>query len=88
MFHQDFSGNLASFSHDILDTAYLASLEKNPRKKRLLTAKQFESFETKASLQALVEGARPIFTKYKYDSIGREHKEKAPIDPTKAPEEE
>lgn len=32
-------------------------------------------------MQPLVEGARPIFTKYKYDSIGRELKEKQPGQP-------
>ena len=32
-------------------------------------------------MQPLVEGARPIFTKYKYDSLGRELKEKQPGQP-------
>jgi len=35
-------------------------------------------FETKSSLSPIVEGTRPIFNKYKYDSLGRELKEKAP----------
>jgi hypothetical protein len=59
----------------------LASVEKNPRKRRLLTTKYFDHFTTKASVQPLVEGARPIFTKYKYDSLGRELKEKQPGQP-------
>ncbi len=32
-------------------------------------------------MQPLVEGTRPIFTKYKYDSLGRELKEKQPNQP-------
>ena len=43
-----------------------------------MTTKQYEIFETKAILQPLVEGPRPIFMKYKYDSIGREMKDKSP----------
>ena len=78
VFHTDFSGKLSSFAFDIVDNNFLASLEKNPRKKRLMTTKQYEIIETKTSLQPLVEGPRPVFTKYKYDSTGREHKEKSP----------
>jgi hypothetical protein len=79
IFNLDLSGkSLSSVSYDIIDVNFLASLEKNPRKKRIMTTKQFEIFETKASLQPLVEGPKPIFTKYKYDSIGRELKEKSP----------
>ena len=50
-----------------------------------MTTKYFDHFTTKAVLQPLIEGARPIFTKYKYDSLGRELKEKQPGQP--APEE-
>ena len=39
-----------------------------------MTAKQYETFETKSVLQTLVEGPQPIFTKFKYDSVGREMK--------------
>ncbi len=39
-----------------------------------MTTKQYEIFETKGVLQPLVEGPRPIFMKYKYDSTGREMK--------------
>ena len=83
LFHPDTTGtSLSSLSFDILDRDFLASVEKNPRKRRLLTTKYFEHFTTKAILQQpLVEGARPIFTKYKYDSIGRELKEKQPGQP-------
>jgi hypothetical protein len=35
----------------VIDTNFLASIEKNPRKRRLLTTKHFEGFTTKASLQ-------------------------------------
>jgi len=82
IFHTDTTGTqLSSFAFDILDRDFLASVEKNPRKRRLLTTKYFEHFTTKALLQPLVEGARPIFTKYKYDSLGRELKEKQPGQP-------
>ena len=82
IFHPDTTGtSLSSLSFDILDRDFLASVEKNPRKRRLLTTKYFDHFTTKALLQPLVEGARPIFTKYKYDSIGRELKEKQPGQP-------
>lgn len=69
----------------MIDYTYLASLEKNPKKKRLLTTKQFDTFDTKASLVPLVEGTRPIFTKYKYDSQGKELKERAPTNPDGSP---
>ena len=78
LFHQDLLGNFNSFSYDVIDINYLASLEKNPKKKRLMTTKQYELLDTKANLQPLIEGTRPIFTKYKYDSLGREQKEKMP----------
>lgn len=44
-----------------------------------MTTKQFDQFDSKASLVPLVEGTRPIFTKYKYDSQGKEQKERAPV---------
>lgn len=56
----------------------MASLEKHPRKKRILTTKQYEVLDTKAKLAGFIEGTRPIFNKYKYDSLGKELKERAP----------
>lgn len=44
----------------------------------MLSTKQFEVLETSAILQPMLEGTRPIFTKYKYDTLGREMKEKVP----------
>ena len=82
VFTQDFSGNLNSMAYEVVDTAYLATFEKNPKRKRLMTTKQFETFDTKSVLHGLVEGPRPLFTRYKYDSIGRELKE------TKTPEQQ
>ncbi len=41
-----------------------------------MTTKQFDQFDTKSTLESLIEGPRPIMTKYKYDTIGRELKEK------------
>ena len=74
---------------EIIDYVYLASLEKHPKKKRLLTTKHFEQFDTTAQLAQTVEGTRPIFNKYKYDSLGKELKEKMPTGPGgEAPQEE
>lgn len=86
-FHTDFAGQISSFSYDVVDIQFLASLEKNPKKRRLMTTKQFETFDTKAVLQQLAEGPRPIFTKYKYDATGRELKEKSPEQQAVAQEE-
>jgi hypothetical protein len=71
-FHADSNGNLNGMSYEVIDYNYLASQEKNPKKKRLMTTKQFEKFDTKCQLAPLVEGTRPIFTKVKYDSLGKE----------------
>ena len=76
-FHTDSQGNLVALSYEVIDYNYLASLEKNPKRKRLLTTKQFDMFDTKAQIAPLFEGTRPIFTKVKYDALGRELKEKA-----------
>lgn len=38
-FHADANGNLNGLSYEVIDFEYLASLEKNPKKKRLLTTK-------------------------------------------------
>lgn len=46
-----------------------------------MSTRQYETFETKTSLQTLFEGTRPLFTKYKYDSLGREAKVKDPSEP-------
>ena len=73
-------------SSEFVDYQYLASLERHPRRKRLLSAKQFEVMETNAVLAPLLEGTRPIFTKAKYDSVGREVREKLPKD--QEPEQE
>jgi hypothetical protein len=35
-----------------------------------------------------VEGTRPIFNKYKYDSLGKEIKERAPLKEGEEPQEE
>lgn len=51
-----------------------------------MTTKQYEIFETNTQLAPLVEGTRPIFNKYKYDSLGKEMKEQLPK--SEQPEEE
>ena len=52
VFHTDQSGTrLSTFSYEIQDINFLASIEKNPRKRRILTTKHFDAFTTKASLQ-------------------------------------
>lgn len=39
VFHADSSGNINALTYDIIDYQYLASLEKHPKKKRLLSAR-------------------------------------------------
>ncbi len=52
VFHTDSSGkSLSIFSYEIQDVNFLASIEKNPRKRRILTTKHFDAFTTKASVQ-------------------------------------
>lgn len=80
-FQTDPKGNLNGLSYEVIDYQYLASLEKNPKKKRLLTTKQFETFSTKTQIAPLFEGTRPIFTKGKYDSKGTELHEKKESEP-------
>ena len=77
VFHADSAGKINALSYDVVDYQYLASLEKHPKKKRLLTTKQYDVMETKGVVQQLFEGTRPIFMKYKYDSLGRQVAEKA-----------
>jgi hypothetical protein len=88
LFTPDFSGSIATFSYDVIDVNFLASLEKNPRKRRLMTTKQYDLFETKSVLQTLAEGPRPVFMKYKYDTLGRESKEKGLTNPDGTPAQE
>ena len=61
-----------AFSYEVIDSDYLATLEKNPRKKRLLTTRQYEEFSSKAKIIPYLEGNRPLFTKADYDSQGKE----------------
>jgi hypothetical protein len=72
----DQKGHINAFSFNVIDYKYLASLEKNPKKKRILSTKVFDVLTTRAEITPTFEGARPIFTKVKYDSIGMEVKDK------------
>eukprot|EP00347_Sterkiella_histriomuscorum_P010603 403375639 len=87
-FQSDSSGKLTSMQFEFIDNQYLASIEKHPRKKRLLTTKQYEEFDTKSKLAGVIEGTRPIFNRYKYDSMGKELKERAPVKEGEEPQEE
>lgn len=78
VFHADNAGNLNGIQFDVIDYQYLATLEKHPKKRRLMSTRQYEIFDTKSNLSPIVEGTRPIFNKYKYDSLGKEMKEKLP----------
>jgi len=71
---------------DYVDKEYAAAKEKSARKRRLMLEKQFDNFESKAVIAPIPEGARPMFTKFKYDSTGKETKEKPPGE--QQPEEE
>lgn len=48
---------------DTRDIKHLASLERNPRKKRLMQERQFKQFVGKALLSKMISGAQPEFSK-------------------------
>ena len=54
--------NVNSFSHDVLDLQYLATLEKTAKKRRLMTETQFEAWTTQVALSFPEEGNRPNFS--------------------------
>lgn len=59
---------------DTKDIKHLASLERNPRKKRLMQERQYEKFVGKAVLSKMIAGAQPEFAKAHYDTLGSEKK--------------
>ena len=61
---------LTAVSIETRDLKYLASFERNPRKKRLMQEKQFEKFAGKAVLSKMMMGPRPEFTLDGYDANG------------------
>jgi len=64
--------NLVGFRIEMKDLKHLASLERNPKKKRLMLEKQFNSFAGNAFLTKVFEGSRPTFVHQEYDTLGME----------------
>lgn len=52
---------LTAMSIEVKDLKYLATFERNPKKKRLMQERQFDKFVGKAVLSKMVEGAQPEF---------------------------
>lgn len=65
---------VVSMHIDWRDIKYLASLERNPRKKRLMQERQFGKFVGRAVLSKMIAGAQPEFSKPSYDTQGGERK--------------
>eukprot|EP00355_Strombidium_rassoulzadegani_P000762 CAMPEP_0168615016 /NCGR_PEP_ID=MMETSP0449_2-20121227/4282_1 /TAXON_ID=1082188 /ORGANISM="Strombidium rassoulzadegani, Strain ras09" /LENGTH=132 /DNA_ID=CAMNT_0008655733 /DNA_START=428 /DNA_END=826 /DNA_ORIENTATION=- len=63
---------LVGFHVQYRDIKYLASLERNPKKKRLMQERQFSLFAGSAELKLAEEGKRALFSKIEYDSQGHE----------------
>lgn len=76
---------LVSMHIDTRDIKHLASLERNPRKKRLMQERQFKMFVGKAVLSKMISGSQPEFSRAAYDSLGGEQKPKAPVGPDGKP---
>ena len=68
------SKDLIGMNIMVKDIKHLASLERNPRKKRLMLARQFEKYVGKAVLSSMVQQAQPYFDKTEYDTQGGEYK--------------
>ena len=56
------------------DIKHMASLEKNPKKKRLMQERQYTVFAGKSVLAKMGGAAKPIYEKPGYDSQGNEVK--------------
>ena len=61
---------LTAMSVETRDLKYLATFERNPKKKRLMQERQFDQFAGKAVLSKMMAGPRPEFTLDGYDAIG------------------
>lgn len=72
------SSKIIGMHIDTRDIKYLASLERNPRKKRLMQERQYGKFVGKAVLSTMIQGSQPEFGKAAYDSLGGEKKVQAP----------
>ena len=55
----------------------MASLERNPRKKRLMQERQYNKFVGKAVLSTMISGSQPEFSRASYDTLGGEKKVQA-----------
>lgn len=61
-----------------MDYEHLASKEKNPKKKRLMTEAKFETFTSEVIVSQILESQKPLLTKKKYNNYGYEVKVKDP----------
>jgi len=55
-------------SIEFKDLKFLASLEKNPKKKRLMQVRQYDLHAGNTILSKMVEGSRPEFELMQYDT--------------------
>ena len=70
------SKNIIGFQVEVKDIKHLASLEKNPRKKRLMQERQYQLHVGKGIIGKMLEGSQPEYEKPGYDSQGGEMKTK------------
>mmetsp|Transcript_42280 Transcript_42280/g.64818 ORF Transcript_42280/g.64818 Transcript_42280/m.64818 type:complete len:162 (+) Transcript_42280:378-863(+) len=66
--------NMVGMHVEMKDIKHLASLEKNPKKRRLMQERQFNSFAGNSILSKVFEGSRPLFASEEYDMMGMEQK--------------
>ena len=60
--------NFVSMMIEVKDIKHLASLERNPKRRRLMQERQFKLHVSKSILLKMTEGSRPEFELAKYDS--------------------
>ena len=63
--------NIVSMSIEFKDLKFLASLEKNPKKRRLMQVRQYDVHAGNTILSKMVEGSKPEFELMQYDTQGK-----------------
>ena len=66
--------NIVGMQIEYKDIKHLASLEKNPKKKRLMQERQYEVHAGKTILSKMLTGSKPEYMRNMYDSQGGELK--------------
>jgi len=85
------SMNLVGMNIEVVDIQHKISIEKNPKKRRLMKERQFTVHAGKAILTKMMEGAIPELEKQDYDAQGNEkqvRRKKTVTMPSTAPGEE